>query len=182
MANELELQVKQLEAQLKELQEKQPKDQLSIIVFSGDLDKVLAAFIIATGARAMDTEVKMFFTFWATPVLRAKNKKGKDKDFMSKMLSFMLPKGSTQTKISQLNMGGLGTEMLKSVMKKKNISSLESLIETAGELGVEIAICQMSMDLMGFKKDEMIDYPNLSYVGVGTYLADAEESKIQLFI
>jgi peroxiredoxin family protein len=182
MANELELQVKQLEAQLKELQGNQPKDQLSMIVFSGDLDKVLAAFIIATGARAMDTEVKMFFTFWATPILRAKHKKGNGKDFISKMLGCMLPKGSTQAKLSKLNMGGMGTEMLKSVMKKKNIASLETMIETAGELGVEIAICQMSMDLMGFKKDEMIDYPHLSYVGVGTYLSDAQESKIQLFI
>jgi peroxiredoxin family protein len=182
MANDLEAKVNQLEAQLKELQEKQPKDQLSMIVFSGDMDKVLAAFVVATGARAMDMEVKMFFTFWATAVLRDKKKVGKGKDFMSAMLSKMLPKGSTETKISKLNMGGMGTTMLKSIMKKKGISSLESLIETAGELGVEIAICQMSMDLMGFKKDEMIDYPNLSYVGVGTYLSDAEESKIQLFI
>lgn len=182
MANDLEAQVKQLEAQLKALQEGQPKDQLSMIVFSGDLDKVLAAFIIATGARAMDMEVKMFFTFWATPVLRAKNKKGGKKDFMSSMLGCMLPKGSSQTKLSKLNMCGMGTNMLKSVMKKKNVASLESLIETAGELGVEIAICQMSMDLMGFKKEEMIDYPYLSYVGVGTYLSDAQESKIQLFI
>lgn len=182
MANELEMQVKQLESQLKELQENQAKDQLSIIVFSGDLDKVLASFVIATGARAMDTEVKMFFTFWATSVLRAKNKSGHGKDFISKMLGCMLPKGSTQTKLSKLNMCGMGTKMLKSVMKKKNISSLETLIETAGEMGVEIAICQMSMDLLGLKKEEMIDYPHLSYVGVGTYLSDAQESKIQLFI
>ncbi|MGC9151125.1 MAG: DsrE/DsrF/DrsH-like family protein [Microbacter sp.] len=182
MANDLEAKVNQLEAQLKELQEKQPKDQLSMIVFSGDLDKVLAAFIVATGARAMDIEVKMFFTFWATSVLRDKKKTGKGKDFMSAMLAKMLPKGSTETTLSKLNMCGMGTSMLKSIMKKKGISSLETLIETAGELGVEIAICQMSMDLMGFKKEEMIDYPNLSYVGVGTYLADAEESKIQLFI
>jgi peroxiredoxin family protein len=182
MSVEIEQQVKLLEEQLKQLQNRQPKDQISIIVFSGDLDKVLAAMIIATGARAMDTEVKMFFTFWGTAMLRDKNKTAKGKDFMSKMFGMMLPKGSTKLKLSKMNMGGMGTDMMKSLMKKKNVSSLEELIATAGELGVEINICQMSMDLMGFKKEEMIDYPHLNYCGVGTYLADADESRVQLFI
>jgi peroxiredoxin family protein len=182
MSLEIENQVKLLEEQLKQLQNKQPKDQISIIVFSGDLDKVLASMIIATGARAMDMEVKMFFTFWGTTMLRDKNKSGKGKDFMSKMFGFMLPKGSTKLKLSKLNMCGMGTEMLKGLMKKKNVASLEELIKTAAELGVEINICQMSMDLMGFKKEEMIDYPHLNYCGVATYLADADESRVQLFI
>jgi peroxiredoxin family protein len=182
MSNEIEKQVQELREQLNQLQSKQAKDQISIIVFSGDLDKVLASMIIATGARAMDTEVKMFFTFWGTTMLRDKNKSPRGKDFMSKMFGFMLPKGSTKLKLSKLNMAGMGTEMLKGLMKKKNVSSLEELIHTAAELGVEICICQMSMDLMGFKKEEMIDYPNLKYVGVGTYLADAGESRVQLFI
>ena len=182
MSQEIENQVKLLEAQLKQLQERQAKDQISIIVFSGDLDKVLAAMIIATGARAMDMEVKMFFTFWGTAMLRDKNKTAKGKDFMSKMFGMMLPKGSTKLKLSKMNMGGMGTDMIKNLMKKKHVASLEELIETAGELGVEINICQMSMDLMGFKKEEMIDYPYLKYVGVGTYLSDADESRVQLFI
>ena len=182
MSLEIEKQVKLLEDQLKQLQKAQAKDQISIIVFSGDLDKVLAAMIIATGARAMDMEVKMFFTFWGTTMLRDKNKSPKGKDFMSKMFGFMLPKGSSKLKLSKLNMGGMGTEMLKGLMQKKNVASLEDLIKTAAELEVEINICQMSMDLMGFKKEEMIDYPNLKYVGVGTYLADAGESRVQLFI
>ncbi|NLU38138.1 MAG: NADH dehydrogenase FAD-containing subunit [Bacteroidales bacterium] len=182
MSQEIENQVKLLEAQLKQLQERQAKDQVSIIVFSGDLDKVLAAMIIATGARAMDMEVKMFFTFWGTSMLRDKNKTAKGKDFMSKMFGMMLPKGSTKLKLSKMNMGGMGTDMMKNLMKKKHVASLEELIETAGELGVEINICQMSMDLMGFKKEEMIDYPHLKYVGVGTYLSDADESRVQLFI
>ncbi len=182
MSQEIENQVKLLEAQLKQLQERQAKDQISIIVFSGDLDKVLAAMIIATGARAMDMEVKMFFTFWGTAMLRDKNKTAKGKDFMSKMFGMMLPKGSTKLKLSKMNMGGMGTDMMKNLMKKKHVASLEELIETAGELGVEINICQMSMDLMGFKKEEMIDYPYLKYVGVGTYLSDADESRVQLFI
>lgn len=182
MSLEIENQVKLLEEQLKQLQGKQAKDQISIIVFSGDLDKVLASMIIATGARAMDMEVKMFFTFWGTTMLRDKHKSGKGKDFMSKMFGFMLPKGSSQLKLSKLNMCGMGTEMLKGLMKKKNVSSLEELMKIAAELGVEINICQMSMDLMGFKKEEMIDYPNLNYCGVATYLADADESRVQLFI
>jgi peroxiredoxin family protein len=124
----------------------------------------------------------MFFTFWGTTMLRDKNKSAKGKDFMSKMFGFMLPKGSTKLKLSKLNMGGMGTQMLKGLMKKKNVSSLEDLIKIAAELGVEINICDMSMDLMGFKKEEMIDYPNLKYVGVGSYLADAGESRVQLFI
>jgi peroxiredoxin family protein len=182
MPTEIENQVKLLEEQLKQLQKKQPKDQISIIAFSGDLDKMLAAMIIATGARAMDTEVKMFFTFWGTAMLRDKKKSGKGKDFMSTMFGFMLPKGSTKLKLSKMNMGGMGTSMLKGLMKKKRVSSLEDLLKTAAELGVEINVCEMSMDLMGFKREEMIDYPNLKYVGVGSYLADADESRIQLFI
>jgi peroxiredoxin family protein len=182
MSEEIEKQVAELEKQLKKLQKNQAKDQISIIAFSGDLDKLLAAMIIATGARAMDTEVKMFFTFWATAMLRDKKKSGTGKDFMSKMFGFMLPKGSTQLKLSKMNMCGMGTEMLKGLMKKKRVSSLPELLKIAGELGVEINVCEMSMDLMGFKREEMIDYPNLKYVGVGSYLADANESRIQLFI
>jgi peroxiredoxin family protein len=182
MSVEIETQVQNLKDELSLLQSKQPKDQISIIVFSGDLDKVLASMIIATGARAMDTEVKMFFTFWGTTMLRDKNKPAKGKDLMSKMFGFMLPKGSTKLKLSKLNMCGIGTGMLKNLMKKKNVASLEDCIKIAGELGVEINICEMSMDLMGFKKEEMIDYPNINYCGVATYLADAGESRIQLFI
>jgi peroxiredoxin family protein len=182
MSSEIENQVKQLEEQLKKLQKKQAKDQISIIVFSGDLDKALAAMIIATGARAMDTEVKMFFTFWGTAMLRDKKKSVGGKDFMSKMFGMMLPKGATKLTLSKMNMGGMGTSMMKGLMKKKRVASLEEMLKTAGELGVQINICEMSMDLMGFKREEMIDYPYLQYVGVGSYLADAEESRVQLFI
>jgi len=182
MANEIEKQVEELEKKIKLLQKTQQKDQISIIAFSGDLDKMLAAMIIATGARAMDTEVKMFFTFWGTAMLRDPRKNAKGKNFMSKMFGCMLPKGSTKLKLSKLNMSGMGTAMLKGLMKKKGVPSLEELIKVAAELGVEINVCEMSMDLMGFKREEMIDYPNLKYVGVGSYLADADESRIQLFI
>lgn len=178
---DIEKQIQELKAKVDKL-EKGTKDQLSIVVFSGDLDKLLAALIIATGATAMDTEVKLFFTFWATAALRDKKKNVNGKNFMSKMFGIILPKGSTKVKLSKMNMGGMGTAMLKNLMKKKNVASLDEMLATAGALGVEINICEMSMDLMGFKKEEMIDYPNLNYVGVGSYLADAEESKMQLFI
>ena len=158
------------------------ENKLAMIVFSGDLDKVLASFIIATGAVAMGMDVVMFFTFWATPVLRNKKKKIKGKDFMGKMFGAMLPKGTSEVKLSKMNMAGMGTAMMKSLMKKKNVASLEQLIELAEELGVRINICEMSMDLMGFKREEMIDYSHLTFCGVATFLEEAKTSKVQLFI
>lgn len=113
MPNDLEAQVQLLEKQMKKLQANQQNDQLSIVVFSGDLDKVLAAMIIATGARAMDMEVKLFFTFWATTMLRDKKKTVKGKDLISKMFGMMLPKGSKQLKLSQMHMAGMGTAMIR---------------------------------------------------------------------
>jgi len=177
----LEQKVEALEKKVEQLQN-QRKDQLTMVVFSNDLDKILAALIIAVGAAAMDTEVKMFFTFWAISALRKKKTKSKGKDIKSKMFGAMLPHGISQLKLSKMNMEGLGKDMIKGIMKHKNIASPEEMLATAGELGVQIDICEMSMDLMGFKKEEMIDYPNLGYCGVATFLADAGESSIQLFI
>ena len=175
---------KQLEELKRQVENIKPgaEDKISIIVFSGDLDKVLAAFIIATGAVAMGMEAVMFFTFWGTPVLRDPKKKAGGKDFMGKMFSFMLPKGRNAIKLSKMNMGGMGTSMMKSLMKKKNVASLDQMLDMAGELGVKIFICEMSMNLMGFKREEFIDYPDLDYVGVATFLEQAKNSKVQLFI
>lgn len=158
------------------------ENKLSMIVFSGDLDKHLASMIIATGAAAMGMKVVMFFTFWGTAALRDPKKKVGGKNFMSKMFGMMLPKGKNKTKLSKMNMCGMGTAMMKDLMKKKNVASLDQLYDVAGQLGVEINICEMSMDLMGFKKEEMIDYPNLTTCGVATFLAHAKESAVQLFI
>ena len=181
MNGEIDVQVMEMQKKLNRL-EAGTKDQLSMVIFSGELDKILAAMIIATGAAAYDMKVRLFFTFWAISALRDPAKNVNGKNFMGKMFGKMLPKGSGKLKLSSMNMGGMGTSMLKMLMKKKRVSSLESLLATAGELGVEINVCEMSMDLMGFKREEMIDYPNLKYVGVGSYLADADESRIQLFI
>ncbi len=178
----LEKEFELLKQNLEELKGLTPKDKLSMVVFSGEMDKLLAAFIIATGAAAMDMEVCMFFTFWATPALRDPRKKPGIKNFMERMFSFMLPKGIDGVKLSKMNFGGMGTKMMKSLMKKKNIKGLDELIKIAAELEIKIYICEMSMDLMGFKPEEMIDYPNLEYAGVATFLAEAGDSKVQLFI
>jgi peroxiredoxin family protein len=182
MQEELEKQIADLKSQMETLAGNQPENKLSMIVFSGDLDKTLAAFIIGTGAVAMGLEVVMFFTFWGTPLLRDKNKQVGGKDLMGTMFGSMLPKGTGQAKLSKMNMAGMGTSMMKSLMKKKNVASLEEMIQMAGELGVKIYVCEMSMDLMGFKREEMIQYPDLTYCGVAKFLEEAIHSKIQLFI
>ena len=159
-----------------------PENKLLLINFSGDLDKALASFIIATGAAAMGMDVVMFFTFWGTPLLRDKKKKVGGKDLMGKMFGAMLPKGVSKVKLSKMNMGGMGTAMMKSLMKKKNVASLEEMLKLAAEMEVRIFICEMSMDLMGFKREEMIEYPNLTFCGVAKMLEEAQNSKVQFFI
>ena len=179
---EVAKQVADLQTQLDALSKAAPEDKLSMIVFSGELDKALAAFIIATGATAMGMDVVMFFTFWGTPILRDKTKKVGGKDFMGKMFGTMLPTGTSDVKLSKMNMGGMGTAMMKSLMKKKNIASLEDFIPLADELGVRIFVCEMSMDLMGFKREEMIEYSNMDFCGVAKFLEEAANSKVQLFL
>ena len=178
----IEKQIEELKAQIQAVDKKTTENKISMIVFSGDLDKVLASFVIGTGAVAMGMDVVMFFTFWGTPVLRKKGGKASGKDFMSKMFGAMLPEGTSSVKLSKMNMGGMGTAMMKSLMKKKNVASLEQMLEMAAELGVRIFICEMSMDLMGFKREEIIDYPDLTYCGVAKFLEEAQNSRVQLFI
>jgi peroxiredoxin family protein len=178
----IENQFTEFQSQLEALNKKTPEDKLSMVVFSGDLDKVIAAFVIATGAVAMGMDAVMFFTFWGTPVLRDAKKNVGGKDTFGKMFGTMLPKGMSQVKLSKMNMGGMGTAMMKSLMKKKNVASLEEFLAMAEELGVRIFICEMSMDLMGFKREEMIDYKDLTFCGVAKFLEEAANSKVQLFI
>jgi peroxiredoxin family protein len=130
----------------------------------------------------MGMEAVMFFTFWGTPVLRDKKKSVGGKDTMGKMFGTMLPKGTSEVKLSKMNMGGMGTAMMRSLMKKKNVATLEQMLEMAEELGVKIFVCEMSMDLMGFKREEMIAYKDLTFCGVAKFLEEANNSRITLFI
>ena len=152
----------------------------TIIVFDGDLDKVLASFIIANGAAAMGRPVTMFFTFWGLNALRKPEKVHVKKPFIEKMFGFMMPRGTTKLKLSKMHMMGMGTKMMKKVMKSKNVSSLEELIRQAQENGVKLVACTMSMDVMGITPEELIDGVELA--GVASYLGDAEQSNVNLFV
>lgn len=152
----------------------------TLIVFSGDLDKVLASFIIANGAAAMGKPVTMFFTFWGLNALRKSDKNNAKKPFMDKMFGAMMPKGSENLKLSKMNMAGMGTAMMKKVMNDKNVDSLEDLMKKAMQSGVKLVACTMSMDIMGITKEELID--GVEFAGVASYLGDAEQSNVNLFI
>ncbi|HVI39930.1 MAG TPA: DsrE/DsrF/DrsH-like family protein, partial [Anaerovoracaceae bacterium] len=152
----------------------------TLIVFSGDLDKVLASFIIANGAAAMGRPVTMFFTFWGLNALRKREKQNVKKPFMDAMFGAMMPRGTSKLTLSNMNMGGMGTAMMKKVMQDKNVDSLESLMKQAMFNGVKLVACTMSMDIMGITKEELID--GIEYAGVAAYLGDAEESNVNLFI
>ncbi|MBQ3664140.1 MAG: DsrE/DsrF/DrsH-like family protein, partial [Clostridia bacterium] len=156
------------------------EDGKTIIVFSGDFDKVMASFIIANGAAAMGRKVTMFFTFWGLTALRRQEKVKVKKSFMERMFGFMLPRGFNKLGLSRMNMGGMGTAMMKKIMNDKNVSTLEDLVKKAMENGVHIMACSMSMDVMGIRPEELID--GVEIVGVGTYLGNAEESNVNLFI
>ncbi|WP_203362700.1 FAD-dependent oxidoreductase [Bacillus sp. REN10] len=153
----------------------------TLVVFDQDLDKAIASFIIATGAAAMGKKVTMFFTFWGLNILRREEAVSQEgKDFIEKMFSKMMPRGPKQLPISNMNMGGMGAKMIRSVMEKKNVDSLEKLMATAMDLGVEITACAMSMDVMGIQEHELIDGVQIG--GVASYLGQAEDSNVNLFI
>ncbi|MFA5523888.1 MAG: DsrE/DsrF/DrsH-like family protein [Tissierellales bacterium] len=156
------------------------KEDKSMVVFSGDLDKAIAAFIIANGATSMGRKVTMFFTFWGLNILRKPEKVKAEKGFMDKMFGIMMPRGSKKLGLSKMNMAGMGPKMIRKVMNNKNISSLEDLIKQAMDSGVNIVACTMSMDVMGITKEELID--GIDYGGVAAYLGAAEESDVNLFI
>ncbi|SHJ48155.1 DsrE/DsrF/DrsH-like family protein [Desulfofundulus thermosubterraneus] len=152
----------------------------TIIVFSGDLDRVIAAFIIANGAAAMGDEVTMFFTFWGLSTLRRPEKVKVKKSFLQALFGWMMPRGADRLGISKMNFGGLGAKMMKIVMKQQNVTPLAELIESAREQGIKMIACTMSMDVMGIRKEELID--GLEFAGVATYLAEADEANVNLFI
>ena len=152
----------------------------NFVVFSGDLDKTIAAFIMANGAAAMGRDVTVFFTFWGLNILRKAKKVQVKKTLIEKMFGFMMPRGTQKLGLSRMNMGGAGAKMIRWIMKKKNIRSLEQLIEDAKAHGVKLIACQMSMDIMGIHKEELIDGIELG--GVSTFLGAGEQSDMSLFI
>lgn len=151
----------------------------TIVVFSNDLDKALASFVIANGAKASGKDVTMFFTFWGLSILRKSNVKVK-KRFIDNMFSSMIPKGVTKLKLSKMNFCGFGASMMKYVMKNKNISTLNELILQAQQNGIKFIACQMSMDVMGIKEEELIDGVEIG--GVAKYIAETNNSNSNLFI
>lgn len=156
------------------------KEGKTLVVFSGDLDKVLASFIIANGAAAMNRPVTMFFTFWGLNALRKSEHVKVKKPLIDKLFGLMMPRGTKKLKLSKMNMAGMGTAMLKKVMNDKNVDSLETLMKTAMANGVRLVACTMSMDIMGITKEELID--GVEFGGVASYLGDAEEGNVNLFI
>jgi peroxiredoxin family protein len=157
------------------------EEKLSLIVFSGSLDRLIAAFVLATGAAAMGMKVSMFFTFWGTAALRLDNVRVK-KTFLERMFGWMLPKGVKKLPLSQMNMGGGGPAMIRYIMKKNGVASVEEMIELSKELGVELNVCTMSMDLLGMKPDELIDYPGRTFCGVAKFIETAAPGKITMFL
>ncbi len=152
----------------------------TLVVFSGDLDKVMASFIIANGAVSMGSQVTMFFTFWGLNALRRHDGAAVSKGMVERMFGWMMPRGADRLGLSKMNMGGLGRRMMKSVMRRKNVASLPELIEAAQQSGVRMVACSMSMDVMGIKSEELID--GIEEGGVATYLNSAEEGNVNLFI
>lgn len=152
----------------------------TLIVFSDDLDRALASFVIANGAASTGKKVTMFFTFWGLNVIKKRNKPSVEKDIFGKMFGMMMPSDSKRLSLSKMNMGGIGRIMMRHIMKDKRIDSLESMIQQAIDSGVEMIACTMSMDVMGVKKEELLD--NIQLGGVASYLERAEQANMNLFI
>jgi peroxiredoxin family protein len=168
-----------LTKEVAEIREQLPENRVSIIAFSGDLDKTLAAFIIATGAASMGMEVSMFFTFWGLSALRER-RSFEGKSLSERMMALMTPGSSQELAPSKMAFFGAGSVMLRHMMKDKDVASLEELMALAREMGVRIVACEMSMDVMGIKAEEL--QANCELGGVATFMADASRSRVSLFI
>ncbi|MBM7660051.1 peroxiredoxin family protein [Bacillus mesophilus] len=156
------------------------KKKTTIVLFSGDYDKAMAAYIIANGAAAYDHEVTIFHTFWGLNALRKDENIEVKKGFMEKMFGKMMPRGAEKMSLSKMNFAGFGPKMIKDVMKKHNALPLSNLIEMAQEQDIKLVACTMTMDLLGLQQEELLE--NIEYAGVAAYLADAEEGNVNLFI
>jgi len=156
------------------------KEKTTIVLFSGDMDKAMAAFIIANGAAAYDHEVTIFVTFWGLNTMRKDEIVKVKKGFLEKAFGWMMPRGPKKLGLSKMNFMGMGPKMIQHVIKKHNALTLPQLIELAQEQGVKLVACTMTMDLLGLQQEELID--GLEYAGVAGYLGDATDAKVNLFI
>ncbi len=180
--NEIEAlaaEVAELKKKMAELEPRTVGNRATLVVFSGELDKVLAAMVIATGAATVGLEVSMFFTFWGLSALK-KGRTLAGKDIMEKAFSLMTPKGVSGLPVSKMNFAGAGAVMLKKMVKNADVASIEEMFAMAREAGVRMVACTMSMDVMGITEKELVDGVELG--GVATYLGDAADSKVTLFI
>lgn len=176
---QLEARLAVVEQSQKALQGELPDNLVSLVVFSGDLDKVLAGFVMATGAAAVGMEVSMFFTFWGLSALK-KGRRFRGKKPLEKAFALLTPGSSRSLGLSQKNFAGIGARLMRKMMRDQGIASLEELVQMAHDLGVRIVACQMSMDVMGIAKEELLD--EIEVGGVATFLGDAARSKAALFI
>ncbi len=156
------------------------KKKTTIVLFSGDYDKAMAAYIIANGAAAYDHEVTIFHTFWGLNALRKEESITVKKGFMEKLFGMMMPRGADRMGLSKMNFAGMGPKMIKNIMKKHNAIPLPQLIEMAQEQDVKLVACTMTMDLLGLHKEELLE--NIEYAGVAAYLGDAQDGHVNLFI
>src|SRR6516164_11154117 len=169
-----------LERKVEELRERTVDNRASLIIFSGDLDRVLAGFVLSTGAASAGLETSMFFTFWGLSVVKKKVTRASRKNLKQRLFSMMTPASSEQLGVSKMNYFGIGARMFRSMMKEKNVSSLKELFALAKDLGVKMVACGMSMDVMGVEREDLVD--GVEYGGVGTFLGEASSSRLQLFI
>lgn len=156
------------------------KKRTTIVLFSGDYDKAMAAYIITNGAAAYDHEVTIFHTFWGINTLRKQKPADVKKGILEKMFGWMMPRGAERLGLSKMQMAGMGPRMIKHVMNKHNALTLTQLIEMAQEQDIKLVSCTMTMDLLGLQKEELLD--GIEYAGVAAYLADAEDGNVNLFI
>ena len=158
-------------------------DSLSIVCFSGDWDRLFAAFTIANGALAMDKEVHMFFTFWGASAVRKKGSRlSKGKSWIQKLMGRMLPEGVSSAPLSKMNFGGLGKVMMGKAMHDKGVDDLPTLVSQARELGAHFHYCDTTLQLFGFENQELLDGDNTNWCGVTTFLSMAFKSQVTLFI
>lgn len=175
---DLAARVAQLEARLARAPD---PDGMTLLVFSGDLDKLLAAFTIANGAAATGMSVRMFFTFWGAAALKRRTVLS-GKSLVERAFGLMLPGGFAHRALSRMDMLGIGRQLMVREMRRKNVASLPELVAQAASLGVEIYLCEMSMEIMGIAEQELIDYPNLQYCGAAKFADLAASGNTSLFI